>query len=158
MKEKAELEDMVDALKEVAKCIGEKDETEKALDEETEERAKNKERWKDRMVEEAIIKELEEKAEVAERRTKDVEEDGAHARQLEKRLAEAEGELEPWRAEKAERVLGGKFWEANKRVAKIMGNLRNAHHTSSKQQQKNTSKNTCYADRCTIQEHIYSSK
>ena len=59
MKEKAELEDMVDALKEeVAKCIGEKDETEKGLDEETEERAKNKERWKDQMVEEAIIKEF----------------------------------------------------------------------------------------------------
>ncbi|KAF8238118.1 hypothetical protein L208DRAFT_1243498 [Tricholoma matsutake] len=142
MEEKAELENMVDALKEeVAKCMREKEETKKALEEEREEREEDKERWRDRMAEveqgvEVIIKELEEKAEVAERRTQEVEEIGAkHTRQLEKRLAEVEGELEVGveRAEKAERVLesgkelGGELRDANERVAKIMGDLRNAN-------------------------------
>jgi chromosome segregation ATPase len=142
MEEKAELEDMVDALKEeLTKCIQEREYMEKALGDEREERAKDKERWKDRMVEveqgvEVIIKELEEKAEVAERRTKKIEEDGSQlAGRLEKRLSEVEEELEVAveRAEKAERVLesgkelGGELREANERVAKIMGDLRNAN-------------------------------
>jgi hypothetical protein len=142
MEEKAELEDMVDAFKEeVAKGMREKEEAEKALEAEREERTKDKERWKDRMVEveqgvELIIKELEEKAEVAERRIKDMEEDNAqHVRRLEKRLAEAGGELEVAveRAEKAERVLesgkelGGELRQANEHVTKIMGDLRNAN-------------------------------
>lgn len=142
MEEKAELEDMIEVLKEeVIKSMEEKEKTENALEEEREERAKDKERWKDRMTEveqgvEVIIKELEDKAEAAERKTRDTEESGAQrTRQLERKLAEVEGELEivVERAEKAElmlesgKELGGELRAANERVAQIMGDLRSAN-------------------------------
>ncbi|RDB15355.1 Spindle pole body protein pcp1 [Hypsizygus marmoreus] len=142
VEEKAELEDMVDALREeVTRSVQEKEEAEKALEEEKGERARDKERWRDRMAEveqgvEVIIKELEKKAEDAEKRTKDVEDGSAHqVKEMEKRLVEAEAErdLSKERAEKAERVLesgkelGGELRDANERVEKIMGDLRNAN-------------------------------
>ncbi|KAF9466148.1 hypothetical protein BDZ94DRAFT_1341734 [Collybia nuda] len=142
MEEKAELEDMADALKEeVAKYADEKEELERALNDEREERTRDKERWRERMVEveqgvEVIIKELEKKAEVAEKNVKDAEHHGyERVKELEKVVVEIEGERDAAmeRAEKAEQVLesgkelGGELREANERIGNVMGDLRNAN-------------------------------
>ncbi|KAF8075138.1 hypothetical protein FPV67DRAFT_1605655 [Lyophyllum atratum] len=132
--EKAELEDMVDGLKE------EKEMLEKELEGEREGRAKDKEGWRRRMaeVEEGvggIIKDLEGKIEVAEKQAQDVEaESSQHLKEVEELLAEAEAERDMAieRAEKAERVmesgkeLGGELRDVNERAGKLTTELRNA--------------------------------
>lgn len=142
VEEKAELEEMIDALKdEVAGRAGEKEEAEKALAEERAERVRDKERWKDRMGEvergvEEIVKELEKKLQSAEERAKEVEEQGSEQiRDMEKKVLEVEGERDVAmeRAGKAEKVLesgkelGGELREANERVGKVLADLRNAN-------------------------------
>ncbi|KAF5373341.1 hypothetical protein D9615_007388 [Tricholomella constricta] len=132
--EKAELEDMLDTLKE------EKENLEKELGTERQGRAKDKEGWRKRMaeVEEGvggIIKDLEGKIEAAEKRAREMEEEGSNQiKEMEKQVVEAEAERDTAmeRAEKAERVLesgkelGGELRDANERVGKLMTELRSA--------------------------------
>ncbi|KAG6908885.1 hypothetical protein DXG01_002863 [Tephrocybe rancida] len=146
--EKAELEEMVEALREEKERVEqekeraelEKEKFELELEREKEGRANDKESWKRRMVEVeegvgGIIKDLEGKIEVAEKRAHDVEEENSRqAQETERRLAEAEEErnhaLE--RAEQVEHVmesgkeLGGELREANERVGKLTTELRKA--------------------------------
>ncbi|KAF8902351.1 hypothetical protein CPB84DRAFT_1961582 [Gymnopilus junonius] len=118
LEEKAELEDMVEAFKnEVANCMAEKEEVERALDKEKEEREKDKERWKQRMHEveqgvSSIVVGLEQKLTAAEKQAKDAEIDAAN---------HAERVLE------SGKELGGALKEANDRVAQVMGDLRNVN-------------------------------
>lgn len=137
--EKKELEEMVDILTDdLNKCNAAKAESDKALQDAIEERQRDKERWKDRMseVEEgvgAIMKDLEQKVEEADRKAKGLEQDQEHLqRALES--VEEERDVAIQRAEKAEQVLndgrelGGELKEANDRVALVMGDLRNANN------------------------------
>lgn len=140
--EKAALEERVEDLEaEVKKSVKEKEEVEKALEEEVGERNKDKERWRDRMGEvergvEGIVRELERKLQEAEKKAKAVEKEcREQLREADKRMVEVEGERDVAmeRAEKAERVLesgkelGGELREANERVGNVMGDLRNAN-------------------------------
>jgi len=142
VEEKAELEEMVDAFRgEVTRCIGEKEEVERALEEERVERARDKDRWRDRMGEvergvEGIVRELERRLQDAEKSAKGAEDGGLERlKVMERRLVEVRGERDVAmeRAEKAESVLesgkelGGELREANERVGKVMGDLRNAN-------------------------------
>ncbi|TFK39758.1 hypothetical protein BDQ12DRAFT_704709 [Crucibulum laeve] len=142
LEEKADLEEMVETLKEQAdKFIEEKDELEKYLEKEKEERERDKDRWKERMVEveqgvSGIIAGLEKKLEAAEKRATEAgQRDNEHIRDLEKQLLELRGERDTAleRADKAERVLesgkelGGALREANERAAHVIGDLRNAN-------------------------------
>ncbi|GLB41649.1 putative pericentrin-AKAP-450 domain of centrosomal targeting protein [Lyophyllum shimeji] len=134
MEEKAELEDMVDTLK------NEKEGLEKELENQKAERAKDKERWKERMAEveegvSGIIKDLEAKIDAAEKKAQKVEtESSEHSRELQNRLTEAEvqRDVATERAQKAERALesgkelGGELRHANERVGKLTTELRNA--------------------------------
>jgi chromosome segregation ATPase len=142
VEEKAELEKMVEGFREeVRKCIAEREAVESKLEEERAERTRDKDRWRERMVEveqgvEVIIKELENKLKDAEKRARDVEEDKAEIiKDLRKKLVEAEGQrdLALDRVENAEhmlesgRELGGELKGANERVSKMMADLRNAN-------------------------------
>lgn len=139
--EKAALEDMVDDLKEsLEKCTAEKEEAEKALESERNERARDKERWRDRMGEvekgvENIVRELENKQHEAEEKARLAEEDKVRTvREVERRLAEVvvERDILQERIEQAEgalesgRDLGAELNAANERVGKAMGELKNA--------------------------------
>jgi chromosome segregation ATPase len=142
VEEKAELEKMVEGFREeVQKCISEREVVESKLEEERAERARDKDRWRERMVEvekgvEDIIKDLENKLRDAERHTREVEEDKAEIiKDLRKKLVEAEGQrdLALDRVQKVEhmlasgRELGGELKDANERVSKVMADLRNAN-------------------------------
>ncbi|KAJ3917416.1 hypothetical protein F5877DRAFT_44671 [Lentinula edodes] len=142
MEEKAELEEMVDAFKnEAEQCMKEKEEVENALERETRERAKDKERWKERMSEvqkgvEDIVRDLENKLHAAQENAQNAEKDAlGQAKDLEKKLAEAQAQRDDAaaRAEKAEGALannqdlGGELRNANDRVSCLMGDLRNAN-------------------------------
>ncbi|KAJ6619906.1 hypothetical protein B0H10DRAFT_2024000 [Mycena sp. CBHHK59/15] len=142
LEEKAELEDTVEAFKEeVARCVAEKEEVEKALEQERDDRTRDKERWKERMKEvekgvEGIVGDLENKLQLAEQRANDAEDAALQrVRDTEKKLVEAQGERDTAmeRAEKAERVLesgkelGGELREANERVGMVLADLRNAN-------------------------------
>ncbi|KAJ7647253.1 hypothetical protein FB45DRAFT_987061 [Roridomyces roridus] len=136
--EKAELEEMIDSFKEqVASCTAEKEEAEKALQEERRERERDKERWKARMGEvekgvEVIVGDLDVKLQLAEKRAEAAE---SQVKDAEKMLEEVEAKCEEAveRAEKAERVLesgkelGGELREANERVGKVLAELRTAN-------------------------------
>ncbi|KAJ6498301.1 hypothetical protein DFH09DRAFT_334683 [Mycena vulgaris] len=142
LEEKAELEDMVEAFKEeVTRCVSEKEEAEKALEQETEGRARDSERYKQRLKEvekgvAGIIGDLEARLQLAEKRA-DSAEDAAlqRAKDMDKRIVEAQEErnVAMERAAKAERVLesgkelGGELREANERVGKVLADLRNAN-------------------------------
>ena len=142
VEEKAELEKMVDAFREeMQNCIAEREAVEKALEEERGERARDKERWRERMVEvekgvEVIIRELESKMKDAEKHAKDVDAEKAGLfKELHKKMAEIEWERDAAieKAQKTEqmlengRELGGELKDANKRVEKLMVDLRNAN-------------------------------
>jgi predicted nucleic acid-binding Zn-ribbon protein len=138
VEEKKELEEMVEMLtEEVNRCTEVKEEGDRALLEEREERKRDKERWKERMGEvekgvEGIVSELERKVEDSEKKIKDVEQDRVMMeRALECVEEERDSAIE--RAEKAERALGdgrelgGELKEANERIARVMSDLRNAN-------------------------------
>ena len=142
LEEKAELEDMVEEFKNgLTTCMTEKEEIERALEQEKESREKDKERWKERMSEveqgvSEIIAGLEQKLQVAEKQTKKAEEESSQrVKEMEKELVEIRGDRDVAmeRACKAERVLesgkdlGGALKEANERVAQVMSDLRNAN-------------------------------
>ncbi|KAJ7043757.1 hypothetical protein C8F04DRAFT_1366949, partial [Mycena alexandri] len=142
LEEKAELEDVVEALKsELELCLAEKDEMDRALEEERGERARDKERWKERMKEvekgvEGIVGDLEARLLTAEQRANDAEDTALQrVREAERGMAEAQEACDAAvaRAEKAERVLesgqelGGELREANERVGKVLADLRNAN-------------------------------
>lgn len=146
--EKAELEELVDSLhREKERAEEEKDKVEQEkealvqeLEREKQGRVKDKESWKSRMVEVEegvgeIIKDLEGKIEVAEKKARDLEEESHRdARELKKRLAEAEEERDTARerVEQAEcllesgRELGGELRDAKERVEKLTTELRKA--------------------------------
>ena len=142
VEEKAELEKMVDAFREeVQRCIAEREAAESALEDEKRERARDKERWKDRMIEvekgvEGIISDLERRITNAEQRAHDVEaERDALVKDLRQKLSETRGErdivLE--RVQRTEQMLEGgrglgqELKDANDRVGKLMADLRNAN-------------------------------
>ncbi|KAJ7879992.1 hypothetical protein B0H14DRAFT_2708159 [Mycena olivaceomarginata] len=142
LEEKAELEEMVEGLKDEAmRFATEKQEVEKALEDEKEERARDKERWKERMKEvekgvEGIVTDLEARLLVAEQRANDAEDTALErVKDAERKAAEAQEERDAAmeRAEKAEHVLesgrelGGELREANERVGKVLADLRNAN-------------------------------
>ncbi|KAF8892193.1 hypothetical protein BD779DRAFT_1661469 [Infundibulicybe gibba] len=142
VEEKAELEELVaEYREEAAKCAAEKEDIEKALEHEQAERARDKERWKERMGEvergvSEIVKDLEGKLQEAEEQAELAREEKAEElREMEKQLDGVEAELRATmeRAKKAEQVLesgkelGGELREANDRAEKVMGNLRNAN-------------------------------
>lgn len=142
LEEKAELEDMVEEFKSgLTTCMAEKEEVEKALEQEKKSREKDKERWKERMADveqgvSKIIAGLEQKLQAAEKQiTKAEEESSQQVKEIEKELVEIRGDRDVAmeRASKAERVLesgkdlGGALKEANERVAQVMSDLRNAN-------------------------------
>ncbi|KAJ6581666.1 hypothetical protein B0H19DRAFT_929437 [Mycena capillaripes] len=142
LEEKAELEDMLEAFKEeVTRYAFEKEEAEKALEEEKEARARDKERWKERMKEvekgvEGIVGDLEARLQIAENRANDAEDTALQrVKDAERRTVEAQEERDAAmeRAEKAEQVLesgkelGGELREANERVGKVLADLRSAN-------------------------------
>ena len=142
VEEKVALEKMVEAFRiQLQRSNSEKEETETALDEERKERARDKERWRERMAEVEkgvgeIVKALEEKLQDAEKRVKDVERSkGEVVMDSQRRLAEAEEGRNALveRVRKAEQALesgqelGGELRAANERVEKVMGDLRNAN-------------------------------
>lgn len=141
VEEKAALEDMIEDLKEsLEKCSAEKEETEEALHNERAERARDKERWRERMGEveqgvENIVRELENKQHEAEEKARLAEEDKLRTiRDVERRLAEVivERDVLQERIEQAEnalesgRDLGGSLNAANERAAQTMSDLKNA--------------------------------
>ncbi|KAG6902546.1 hypothetical protein C0995_014935 [Termitomyces sp. Mi166 len=146
--EKAELEELLQSLRkekerveeEKEKVEQEKESIEQELERERESRVKDKESWKRRMaeVEEGvgeIIKDLEGKIEVAEKKARDLEEEGSrNSREIKKKLAEVEEERDTAR-ERVEQVecllesgkeLGGELREANERVEQLTTELRRA--------------------------------
>ncbi|KIK56356.1 hypothetical protein GYMLUDRAFT_174310 [Collybiopsis luxurians FD-317 M1] len=142
MEEKAELEEMVETFKnEVEQCMKEKEVVEKALEQESLERARDKERWKERMSEvqagvQAIVADLEGRLHAAEADARGAEEAGLErVGEMEKRLQEIQAQRDDVaaRAEKAESVLatnldlGSELRDANDRISSLMGDLRNAN-------------------------------
>ena len=142
LEEKAELEQMLESLEaQVKKAATEREEVEKVLQNEREEREVDKQRWKNRMMEaqegvSELFTSLEKKLVAAEEESRRVErEAGRQVKELEKALAgvEEERDVAIERAMKAERLLqngkelGGALAEANERVAQIMGDLKNAN-------------------------------
>ncbi|KAL0954003.1 hypothetical protein HGRIS_005160 [Hohenbuehelia grisea] len=142
MEEKAELEGMIDGLEtHVAQCAAEKEDAEKALEVERAERVRDKERWKERMLDvekgvEGIVRDLEKKLEEAEKRAKRTEDEGAErGRAFANQLADLEAERDDAldRAAQAEQALesgkelGGELRSANERISQLLGDLRNAN-------------------------------
>ncbi|EPQ56284.1 hypothetical protein GLOTRDRAFT_115600 [Gloeophyllum trabeum ATCC 11539] len=140
--EKAVLEDMVEELKDKLQGVtAEKEQLERGLQEEKEERAKDKERWKEKMGEvekgvSDIVKELERQVREAEGNAKAVESNmQRELRSLQAMLAAVEDERDMalQRAEKAEQVLesgkelGSELRHANDRLAQAMADLRGAN-------------------------------
>lgn len=141
VEEKAALEDMIEELKEsLDACKAEKEEAEEALHNEKAERARDKERWRDRMGEvemgvENIVRELESKQHDAEEKARVAEEEKRKTiREVERRLAEVvvERDVLQERIEQAEnalesgRDLGASMNAANERAAQTMSDLKNA--------------------------------
>ena len=118
----------------------ERDEAVNALEAERAERSRDKERWRDRMVEvergvEGIIHDLEARAVKAEAAAHDAPEKEQLLKELEKALKRAEEEAESaqTRAENAEKMLGdhnelgGRLHDANEKLAKSTAELRELH-------------------------------
>jgi len=131
VEEKMEMEAEIDAFRaELNECRGERDEAVAALEALRTERSKDKERWRERMVEvergvESIIQDLEAKVEKAEAAVRNSEKNRA-SEELEMALKRAEEEAKSARirAESAEKTLesqgelGGKLLEANRKLDK----------------------------------------
>ncbi|KAK0202528.1 hypothetical protein DFS33DRAFT_908013 [Desarmillaria ectypa] len=138
IEEKVALEEMIESFKEeIEKNILEKEVLEKALDDEQQERARDKERWRERMSEveqgvEAIVNSLEQKLRDAETRAQNSQEALVRTKELERRLetVSAERDLATERAKKSEKVLesgkelGGELKAANDRISELMSDLR----------------------------------
>ena len=132
VEEKLEMESELDALGvELHDCRQEREEAIAALEVERAERSRDKERWRERMVEvergvETIIHDLEAKAEKAEATAQESSEKDRLLEELEQALkrVEEEAEIAQTRAESAEKTLeshgemGGKLLEANGKLAK----------------------------------------
>ena len=142
LEEKVELEEMIEMLQaEAANRVAEKEEVEKKLQHEIEERDRDKLRWKERMVEvqegvAELVTSLEKKVTRSEEETKRAENEASRKfKEMEKALAEVEGErvIATERALKAEKLLedgrelGGALANANKRIAQVLGDLKTAN-------------------------------
>jgi len=139
VEEKMEMESELDTLRtELHESRRERDEATAALEAERTERSRDKERWRERMVEvergvEGIIQDLESKVEKAEAVAHESSEKDRLLEELEKALKRAEEEAESAlaRAESAEESLesqgelGSKLLEANGRVARTTTALSN---------------------------------
>ncbi|KAH8103946.1 hypothetical protein BXZ70DRAFT_923662 [Cristinia sonorae] len=140
--EKAALEEVIDELKEaLEKANEEREDVVKMLEDERAERARDKERWRDRMGEvekgvEGIVRELENKQREAEQRAKTLEGEKALAvKGLERQLSEVVGERDMLleRVEQAEVAIEGDkgldadLNAANERVSKVMADLKAAN-------------------------------
>jgi myosin protein heavy chain len=137
VEEKMEMEAEIDAFRvELNECRRERDEAVAALEVLRTERSRDKERWRERMVEvergvETIIQDLETKVEKAEAAAHDSEKDMA-LEELEKALKRAEEDSKSARirAESAEKTLesqgelGGKLLEANRKLDRSTAALR----------------------------------
>ena len=137
MEEKLEMEtELVSLRAELRDCQQERDEAIGALKAEQAERSRDKERWRERMVEvecgvEGIIRDLETKVEKAEAAAHDSVEKDRLLKELEKALkrVEQEAEFARTRAENAEKTLGdrselgGKLHEANQKLVKSNAQL-----------------------------------
>jgi hypothetical protein len=137
MEEKLEMEAELSELR--AELHGrrrERDQAVDALEAERAERSKDKERWRDRMVEvergvEGIIQDLEARAEKAEASARDATEKELLLKELEKAMKCAEGDAENarTRAENAEKMLGdhnelgGRLHDSNEKLAKSTAEL-----------------------------------
>jgi hypothetical protein len=137
MEEKLEMEAELSELR--AELHGqrrERNEVVDALEAERAERSRDKERWRDRMVEvergvEGIIHDLEARAEKAEAAARDATEKESLLNELEKAVKHAEGEAESarTRAENAEKMLGdhnelgGRLHDANEKLARSTAEL-----------------------------------
>ncbi|KAK0466948.1 uncharacterized protein EV420DRAFT_1260439 [Desarmillaria tabescens] len=138
IEEKVALEEMIESFKEeIEKNVLEKEELEKALDDERQERTRDKERWKERMSEveqgvEAIVDSLEQKLRDAETRAQNSQDTLIRTKELERLLetVSAERDLATERAKKSEKVLesgkelGGELKAANDRISELMSDLR----------------------------------
>ena len=132
VEERLEMERELDAVgAELHDCRQEREEAIAALEVERAERSRDKERWRERMVEvelgvETIIHDLEEKVEKAEAAARESSEKNRLLEELEQALkrVEEEAEIARTRAENAEKTLeshgelGGKLLEANGELAK----------------------------------------
>ncbi|KAI9458189.1 hypothetical protein BJY52DRAFT_1270268 [Lactarius psammicola] len=138
MEEKLEMEmELTELRAELHDHRRERDEAAVALEAERAERSRDKERWRERMVEvehgvETIIHDLETKVEKAEAAARDATEKERLLKELEKAVKRAEEEAESarTRAENAEKMLGdhselgGELHDANERLAKSTAELR----------------------------------
>ena len=138
VEEKLEMEKELDAVgAELHDCRQEREEAIAALEVERAERSRDKERWRERMVEvergvETIIHDLEDKVEKAETVARESSEKDRLLEELEQALkrVEEEAEIARARAESAEKTLeghgelGGKLLEANGKLAKSTAALR----------------------------------
>src|SRR6266702_2322476 len=138
MEEKLEMEAELSELRaELHDHRRERDEAVVALEAERAERSRDKERWRDRMVEvehgvETIIHDLETKVEKAEAAARDATEKERLFKELERavKCAEEEAESSRTRAENAEKMLGdhselgGRLHDANEKLAKGTAELR----------------------------------
>lgn len=142
LEEKAELEGMIEVLRTEVEVFGtRKQELEKQLETEKAERERDKVRWKERMMEvqqgvAELVVDLEKKASAAEEEAKKVEKEANRkVKEMENALAEVEGQrdIATERASKAERFLEGEkdlgaaLAEANGRIARVLGDLKNAN-------------------------------
>ena len=142
VEEKAQMEDMIEELhEEIERSSKEKEELIALLDAERHGRVEDKERWRQRMSEvetgvQEIVEDLDRKLHDAEQRALAAERARDQAvKDVERRLAEVvvERDILVERVEKAEgalasgRDLGAEVNAANERVAKVLGDLRNAN-------------------------------
>ncbi|CDO73312.1 hypothetical protein BN946_scf185008.g74 [Trametes cinnabarina] len=141
LEEKAALEEMIEELKvEIESCTADKEKAEEALQTEKSERARDKERWRERMTEvekgvEGIVADLEKRLGEAEEAAKRASLDRAEGiKDVENRLAVVmvEKDVLAERLKKAEaalengRELGAEVNAANERLANVKGELQNA--------------------------------
>lgn len=142
VEEKAQMEDMVDEMREELENVTkERDGTLRALEEEREDRVRDKERWRQRMSEvekgvQEIVEDLDRKLHDAEQKAQAAERDKTQTvKEVERRLAEVviERDVLAERMEKAEGALesgqdlGASLNAANERVGKVLGDLKNAN-------------------------------
>ncbi|PPQ63099.1 hypothetical protein CVT24_005810 [Panaeolus cyanescens] len=142
LEEKAELEEMLEAYKvEVDNYAAEKEEMEKLMEMEREERHKQEMQWREKMLDvekgvQGLMQELQDKVTKAEEEKELADEDAAkRIKELEKEIMHIRGERDVAidRASKAEKVLegsddiGAALHEANDRIGQVMGDLRNAN-------------------------------
>lgn len=142
VEEKAQMEDALDELREeLEESTKARAEVDAALAAEREERARDKERWRQRMNEveqgvQEIVEDLDRKLHDAEQRAVTAEREKAQTvKEVERRLAEVvvERDVLAERMEKAEGALeggqdlGAALNAANERVGKVLGDLKNAN-------------------------------